>query len=236
MPADRPVILLTGFGPFPGIVANATSLLVPQIASAARRAFPGATIVSHILPTEWAAGLHAVNELYANLHPEIALHFGVSGRAAGFEIEARGRNHCNASQDAAGLLPPLAFLNPMGPDFLPSLLPAAHIVVRLRRRGIPAKISRDAGGYLCNALLYRTLELARRSDQPPRVGFIHLPSSLVNVRNPGRGPLAGCRLGWDDVISGGVEAIAACLGQPTPQITLSPVGARRPRQDQRRLA
>ena len=98
MPADRPVILLTGFGPFPGVAANATSLLVPRIGLAARHAFPGVAIVSHILPTEWDAGLHVVRELYANLRPEIALHFGVSGRARGFEIEARGRNHCNPTQ------------------------------------------------------------------------------------------------------------------------------------------
>ncbi len=222
MPQERPVILLTGFGPFPGVPANATSILVPRIADAARRAFPRVTIAAHILPTEWSTGLRVVDALYADLAPEIALHFGVSGRATGFEIETRGRNRCNQTQDAAGQMPSLARLSPTGPEFLPSPLPAAHIVERLRRHGIPAMVSRDAGGYLCNALLYRTLEIARYSVVPPRVGFVHLPANLVNKRNPSRGPLPACRLTWDEVVTGGLEVIAACLGRPAP-----PMHARR---------
>ena len=35
----------------------------------------------------------------------------------------------------------------------------AHIVARLRRRGIPAFVSRDAGAYLCNAALYHSLRV-----------------------------------------------------------------------------
>ena len=218
----RPVILLTGFGPFPSVPANATTILVPRIAEAARRAFAGSTVVCHILPTEWTAGLAVVDDLYRNLRPQIALHFGVSGRATGFEIETRGRNRCHPSQDAAGMLPPLDRLSPIGPEYLPSPLPVAHIVERLRRRGIPAMISRDAGGYLCNALLYRTLDTTRRAADAPRVGFVHLPSSLVNERNPGRGPLPSCRLRWDDVITGGLEIIGACLGRPALPVAVLP--------------
>ena len=224
-PQDRPVILLTGFGPFPGVPANATTILVPRIADAARRAFAGSAIVARILPTEWSAGLDLCGDLYRSLRPELVVHFGVSGRATGFEIETRGRNRCNPSQDAAGLLPPLDRLSPIGPEFLPSPLPAAHIVARLRRQGIPAMVSRDAGGYLCNALLYRGLDATRRAPEAPaqtRVGFVHLPSSLVNERNPGRGPLPSCRLRWDDVIAGGLEIIAACLGRPAVPVAALP--------------
>ncbi len=216
MSRERPVILLTGFGPFPGVPANATTILVPRIALAARRAFAGAEIVSDIVPTEWDAGLHVATELYRDWRPDIALHFGVSRKATGFEIETRGRNKCQQSQDAAGLLPALDRVSAFGPEFLQSPLPAAHIVERLRRRGLPAMVSRDAGGYLCNALLYRGLESTRCLSDATRVGFVHLPSSLVNERNPERGPLASCRLRWEDVVSGGLEIIGACLGRPVP--------------------
>jgi len=50
---------------------------------------------------------------------------------------------------------------------------------------------------------------------------VHLPSGLVHERNPARGPLSRCRLDWDDVIDGGIEIIAACLGR-------APVVMRRP--------
>ena len=221
MPADRSTILLTGFGPFPGIPANATSVLVPRIADAAVNAFAGTAVHAEILPTEWQAGLSRLTHLYATVQPSLALHFGVSSRASGFEIETRGRNFCQPAQDAAGCLPEHPCVTPDGPEFVPTSLPAAHIVARLRQRGLPASLSRDAGGYLCNALLYRSGELARRQPGPVRAGFVHLPSGLVHERNPARGPLSRCRLDWDDVIDGGIEIIAACLGR-------APVVMRRP--------
>ena len=212
-PSDRPLVLLTGFGPFPTVAANATSVLVPRIAEATRRALPGIAVASCILPTEWVASLSLLDELARQLRPAVALHFGVSGRAAGFEIETRGRNRCSPSADAAGQLPDDECISPGGPEYLPATLPAGHIVGRLRRRGIPAQLSRDAGGYLCNALLYRSLELSRVSGTPGRSGFVHLPTTLVNERRPALEPLPCGRLTWDDVIAGSLEIVAATLGR-----------------------
>lgn len=214
---DRPIVLLTGFGPFPTVAANATSILVPRIAEATRRAVPGIAIAAHILPTEWEQSLSLLAELMRRLRPAIALHFGVSSRATGFEIETRGRNRCSQSEDAAGRMPSHECISPGGPEYLPATLPAAHIVGRLRRRGLPAQLSRDAGGYLCNALLYRSLEIARTSGAPGRSGFVHLPSSLVNERRPALEPRPASRLTWDDVVEGSLEIIAATLGRrPVP--------------------
>jgi len=226
MATDRPIILLTGFGPFPSVPANATSVLVPRLAAAAADVFAGSAVVHEILPTEWHAGLARASQLYRQHRPVLALHFGVSSRANGFEIETRGRNYCSAALDAAGLLPPLDRISLHGPEFLPASLPAAHIVQRLRRRGIPAVVSRDAGGYLCNALLYRTAELARSHPAPMRSGFIHLPSDLVNERNPARGPMPSCRLAWRDVVDGGLEIIAASLGKAMTPIAPRPMARR----------
>ncbi|MEZ5853727.1 MAG: pyroglutamyl-peptidase I [Hyphomicrobiaceae bacterium] len=213
-PTNRPTVLLTGFGPFPSVGANATSILVPPLAEAARAAFPGVRIESCILPTEWAASLNLLEALLDDTSPAVALHFGVSGRATGFEIETRGRNACSLSEDAAGLLPIDSCISAEGPDFLPATIPASHIVTQLRRRGLPAQISRDAGGYLCNALLYRSLELARRHGRPQRTGFVHLPATLVSERRPEREPRALVRLDWSGVIEGGLEIIRSTLGRP----------------------
>jgi len=210
---SRPIVLLTGFGPFPRVPVNATSILVPRIAETAAKAFPGVTVVTEILPTEWTAGPERALELYAAHRPLLALHFGVSHRAAGFAIEARGRNRCAATPDAAGAFPASGCLSTEGPEYLPTGLPAGLLVERLRRRGIAAQISRDAGGYLCNALMYRTLELARRDGRPVRNGFVHLPASLVDPRHPARGPLACSSLSWANVIEGGLEIIATSLGR-----------------------
>lgn len=214
MSGGRANVLLTGFGPFPNVPANATSLLVPRIAHAARIAYPGVNFEVRTLPTEWAAGIERLAEHYEILAPTVALHFGVSPRARGFEIEQRGVNRCAIAPDAAGALPFGVALRENGARYLASTVPVSAIVARLRSRGLPAFVSRDAGAYLCNAALYSALDLARRRAHDTRVGFVHLPTSLlVEERRPQFGPHPRCPLTWSQTIDGGVEIIGAVLGR-----------------------
>ena len=214
MPNSRSTVLLTGFGPFPSVPANATSLLVPRIADAARVAYPGIAFEVRTLPTEWAAGLAHLDDLYDSLAPTVALHFGVSSRARGFEVEARGINRCAFVPDAAGFFPDMPTLSEDGADHLASTVPVSAIVARLRNRGLPAFVSRDAGAYLCNAALYSALDKARRNARDDRIGFVHIPSSLVvDDRRPQFGPHPRCPLTWRQTIDGGVEIIGATLGR-----------------------
>jgi pyroglutamyl-peptidase len=215
MAKGRSTVLLTGFGPFPSVPANATSLLVPQIAEAARAAFPGIAFEVRTLPTEWAAGLDHLDEFYETIAPTVALHFGVSSRARGFEVEARGVNRRAFLPDAAGVFPSTPALSEGGAGYLASTVPVSAIVARLRAKGLPAFVSRDAGAYLCNAALYSALDKARRSSRDHRVGFVHLPASLlVEDRRPQFGPHPRCPLTWRDTIDGGLEIIGAALGRP----------------------
>lgn len=214
MANSRSTVLLTGFGPFPSVPANATSLLVPRIAEAARTAYPGINFEVRTLPTEWGAGLAHLADLYDSLTPTVALHFGVSSRARGFEVEARGVNRCAIVPDAAGNLPDAAALSETGAGYLASTVPVSAIVARLRNRGLPAFVSRDAGAYLCNAALYTALDRSRRNASDNRIGFIHLPSSLlVDERRPQFGPHPRCPLTWRQTIDGGLEIIGATLGR-----------------------
>jgi len=214
MASGRSTVLLTGFGPFPSVPANATSLLVPRIAEAARLAYPGINFEVRTLPTEWGAGLAHLDDHYESLAPAVALHFGVSSRARGFEIEARGVNRCAFLPDAAGVFPSTPALSESGADYLVSTVPVSAIVARLRAKGLPAFVSRDAGTYLCNATLYSALDKARRSARDYRIGFVHLPASLlVEERRPQFGPHPRCPLTWRDTIDGGLEIIGAALGR-----------------------
>ena len=211
----RTTVLLTGFGPFPSMPANATSILVPRLAEAARTAFPGINFETRTLPTEWAAGIEHLDGCYREVVPAIALHFGVSSRARGFEVEARGRNRLALLPDAAGILPSAPVLRANGHEFLSSTVPVGAIVSRLRQRGLPAFVSRDAGTYLCNAALYAALDMARRMARDHRIGFIHVPSSLlVEERRPAFGVHPRCPLTWRDAVDGGLEIIGAALGRP----------------------
>ena len=206
----RTTVLITGFGPFPGVPVNATMHLVPELARAAARQFAGVRIATEVLATEWAAAPWRLDALLAEIEPDLVLHFGVSSRARGFEVEARARNVCTASPDAAGALPPGAAIRDGGAEFAAASLPVQHIVTRLRRRGIPAFVSRDAGGYLCNATLYHSLGSARNAPRR-RVGFIHIPATLGRPGGANRGRVGGRTLTWEQAHAGGLEILAACL-------------------------
>jgi pyroglutamyl-peptidase len=211
----RTTVLITGFGPFPGVPVNATMRLVPELAQAGVRRFAGVRIATAVLATEWAAAPRRLEALLEEIEPDLVLHFGVSSRARGFEVEARAQNACMQSPDAAGALPPGGAVRDGGPEFIAATLPVRHIVARLRRRGIPAFVSRDAGGYLCNATLYHSLRCAR--DRPGcRVGFVHIPATLGRPGAANRGRVGGRTLTWEQTHVGGLEILAACLRLPPP--------------------
>jgi pyroglutamyl-peptidase len=208
----RTTVLITGFGPFPGVPVNATMRLLPELARLAPKLFPDVHFVLEVLPTEWTAGPRRLERLLAEVAPDLALHFGVSSRARGFEIEQRARNACAATPDAAGALPTATAIRGGGAEHLPTSLPVRHIVARLRRHGIPAFVSRDAGNYLCNAALYHSLCCAK-DDSGRRVGFVHIPATLARPGGANRGRTGACPLTWDEALGGALEILAACLGR-----------------------
>jgi pyroglutamyl-peptidase len=214
---SRTTVLLTGFGPFPSVAVNATMILVPRLAELAGKQFPGVRFVVEVLPTEWAAAPRCVERLIEQHRPDVVLHFGVSSRARGFEIETRGLNICAMAADAAGLLPTSERIAARGPEQYRSLLPVAAIVQRLRQRGIKAFASRDAGTYLCNRTLFHILSIEGKYPELTRAGFIHVPSSLVGVGMTGvsRRLRAGSMspLSWRAALLGGLEIIGSCLSQ-----------------------
>lgn len=216
MQMRKPTVLLTGFGPFPGIPDNASSLLVPRLRAAAQRAFQGHAFVADILPTEWSAGPERLQYLMRQIEPDVALHFGVAPRAKGFEVEARGRNLTDGRIDAAGAKPEARHVVAGGDEYLASNLPVRDIVQRLRGRGFPARISRSAGRYLCNCVMYQSLTLVNGSGKSVRNGFVHLPASLVNAADPLGGEAPDCPLTQDQAVEGGLEIIAVCLDQVAP--------------------
>jgi pyroglutamyl-peptidase len=201
--------LLTGFGSFPGIADNATAALVPALAAAARKRFTDHDIVDEVLPVAWADVPQILSRLIADNDAALALHFGVAKEARGFQIECLGRNHCDARYDATGALPVAGQLVGDGPATLSATFPVERIIARLESAGHPCSTSDNAGGYLCNAVLYHSLTAATSRPTPHLAGFIHLPASLSDAAASER-PLS-----WDDALAGSIEIIAACLEKET---------------------
>lgn len=196
----RPVVLLTGFGPFPGVAENATGRLVPELARQARLLFPGHRFETDVLPTQWQTAPQRLTALLRTLQPDLVLLFGVAKDAPGFRIETEAVNLCRASPDAAGL-PPLAPVLVHGAaNAYSTTLPTDAIVRRLKSLGLPVSLSNDAGGYLCNAALYHALHAIGSAGHPCRAGFIHIPDDLSKP------PLT-----LKDAIAGALEIIGVSL-------------------------
>ena len=215
MQRDRPVFLLTGFGPFPGAPRNASSLLIEELALLASRRLPGFSIRAEVLPTEWRAGPDRLARLLDEHDPVVALHFGVSYRARGFVVETRARNERRGIEDACGDVPGNVCIASGGPAEMPATLPTGLIVERLRRKGLPVQLSRDAGGYLCNEILYHSLREARCRGAGcigARRGFIHIPDRLTDGARGGSRRAAATLLDWDSALDGGLEIMAVCAG------------------------
>lgn len=201
---DRATILLTGFGPFPGVPWNASGEFARDLGVAARARLDGWRVEDAILPTEWRAGPERLRALWRETNPLLALHFGVSPKARGFVIETSARNTADLALDASGQLPETGCISHHGPNRCPVTVPAARILDRLHVLGFPASLSRDAGSYLCNAVLYHSLTRTGARGGRPMAGFIHLPANLGGGTRPD--PMS-----WQDAVAGGLEILDVCL-------------------------
>jgi pyroglutamyl-peptidase len=172
----RPKILVSGFGPFPGMPFNASAALAASLAHNPDLASSRVVFHSGLLPTAWSGGPERAARLILELQPDAILHFGVASSASGFQIETRAANEARGAADCDGCLPEGYYVRRGGPPVLHTTLPAGLMFRRLKQAGVPVAMSQDAGRYLCNAVLYNSLLLASSLPHRPLAGFIHIPS------------------------------------------------------------
>lgn len=168
-------VLVTGFGPFPGIHDNPSGDLVRRIKQERLRLPQDITLHATIIPTSWAVVEQFVQKDLAEFDPDIALHFGVSSRAHGFRIEQVARNTASTAADCERKTFGRPHLANGGSPILHASIDAERTAQRLRKRGLEACASRDAGRYLCNMLLYLSLNQLLECRSVRQTGFIHIP-------------------------------------------------------------
>ena len=202
-----PRLLLTGFGPFPGIPLNASSALVEEIARRLATRSTEVVLETAMLPTEWKAAPAQLQAAIRRFGPDVALHFGVASEATGFRIETTAENFRARMPDAAGHVPRRRQISAIAPSHLLSTFPAEAIQRRLGDLGIKVELSTDAGRYLCNATLFRSLSLTARSKGAPVAGFIHIPAALADA-----GQARTLQdFDWPRAIEGGLAIVETCL-------------------------
>lgn len=173
-------VILAGFGPFPGAPINPSALLAEALARRRRPALAGIERSTHIFATAYAGVDRDLPKLFAN-KPDIVLIFGLAGRRRTLCIETQARNAVSVLfPDASGYRPRSGVIAAGGPRSRRGNAPFARLLGAVRPLRVPARLSRDAGRYLCNYAYWRALEQSRGGGA--LVQFIHIPSVRLSAR------------------------------------------------------
>ena len=184
--AKGPNVLVTGFGPFPGAPENPTDLLMRVLAAVDAGALGASSLQARVLPTEYRRSWSILRRVYSAYRPDVVVHFGLAKRAERIILERVGRKRVEpGNPDAVGYAPPSGLARRSGPDEYAARLPVHAILTALTEAGLPASISEDAGAYVCNATLYRSLHASAAAPQR-WVGFVHVPPRGVGGFTPDR--------------------------------------------------
>jgi pyroglutamyl-peptidase len=173
--SERPRILITGFGPFPGAPFNPTEPLVARLLRLRRPALDDIELSGHIFPVTYQDVDRQLPELLASRRPHALLMFGLAARTPFLRIESRARNAITRLWPDAGharLHKGSISGNSDAQAFGPH---TARLLRAAAATGIDARASRDAGSYLCNYLSWRAIETTRRENGPRLAAFVHVP-------------------------------------------------------------
>jgi pyroglutamyl-peptidase len=168
-------ILITGFGPFPGAPFNPTEPLVARLMRLRRPAFSDVQLSGHIFPVTYTAVDRQLPQLLAKQQPHAVLMFGLATRTAHVRIETRARNAITTLWPDADHARLRKGSIAGGAD---AMMFGPHTAKLLRAAvgtGVDARVSRDAGSYLCNYLSWRAIEAANTGDGPRLAAFVHVP-------------------------------------------------------------
>jgi pyroglutamyl-peptidase len=198
-------ILVTGFGPFPGAPFNPTTPLVRRLARLRRPALAEVTLLPHIFPTSYEAVDRDLPKLILRYRPDALLMFGLAPRAKTIRVETRARNAASILPDAGGASPRRHNVEAGAPATLMLPAPARRLLGAVRAARLPATLSHDAGGYLCNYLAWQAAELARGPRGPRLTTFIHVP----NIWRHARPRAAKRRRTLDDLTRAGERLLVA---------------------------
>jgi pyroglutamyl-peptidase len=201
---NKPRVLITGFGPFPGAPFNPTMGLVKRLTQLRRPAFGDVEFASHIFHVTYATVDRELPELIADFRPHALLMFGLADRTAFMRIETRARNAVTTSFPDAdrrrarkGSIMDGADTARFGPH-------TAKLLRAARSTGIDARPSRDAGSYLCNYLSWRAIEAVQQGRGPRLAAFVHVPLLARGALSQRKG--ARHRITLEDLVDAG-EAI-----------------------------
>ena len=169
----QPRLLVCGFGGFPAAPRNPSALVIEGLAGRGWSP-PGVEIDFLTLPVSWASSVPLILDAVRARPADGILVVGVATSADAFRVETLGRNRTSRTLvDDDGAPAPGPLILARGPGVIAATAPVDEMLDGIIRTGLAARLSDDAGDYLCNFTLYSLLA----AEAAPAVGFLHVPQA-----------------------------------------------------------
>ncbi|KAI8928116.1 hypothetical protein BC831DRAFT_449893 [Entophlyctis helioformis] len=168
--SDRPMAIVTGFGPFQNVPVNPSWAAVRTLPET----LAGVDLIKMEVPVVYEAVQEQVPPLHAGIQPVCVIHVGVGNRGQ-IKLERQAHNGTYALPDTVGCLPPKGLANPESAcEVLSTPLDLDAAIQSMARRGwTQVGESCDAGKFLCEFIYYTSLYTAREAGTPCL--FVHVP-------------------------------------------------------------
>jgi pyroglutamyl-peptidase len=171
--SSAPTILVTGFEPFGGETINASWEAAKKLEGWRHDDFAA---ITRLLPCAYNSSVKKLIHEIEAVRPDALLMTGQAARRAVVCVERFAHNLDDASApDNDGDLRRALRISRAAPEWLEASAPAGAIARAMKGAGIPARISRNAGGFVCNHLYFGALQyLSDKRSAIPAI-FVHLP-------------------------------------------------------------
>ena len=172
-------LLITGFEPFGGEEINPSWEALRHLPSE----IGGYELVKMRIPVVFKESAELVIRMAKDVSPDVILCIGQAGGRDAITPELVGINLRHASiPDNKGNKPSDEPIDPLGECAYFSTLPVRSIAKAISSLGVLSRVSYSAGAYVCNDVIYTLLSYFKGSKT--RVGFIHIPYSEEQGKNP----------------------------------------------------
>lgn len=133
-------------------------------------------VVGLVVPCTYYGAFQLLSEKIDELSPDIILGSGLASRVQRIRVEAIGRNIMNGKYaDAEGKKPENEPIVGGGRLWYPTNSDNISLANSLYEAEIPAEVSVDAEGFICNSLIYLTSKRISDDNLPIRFTFFHTP-------------------------------------------------------------
>ena len=176
-PNQARTLLLTFFGPFPGVPVNPTVALAEGAQRLLTRMRPDLNVITRELPVSYDGSSAALRAALQEVQPDALISLGVAVGRDVVSLEQVAINLDSAGiEDNDGDRRCDEPIVPDGREAYFSSLPVRASFERLRAAGEPVEISYTAGTYVCNHVFYEGQRISRELGLSIPAGFVHVPA------------------------------------------------------------